>query len=569
MVFLMAVMECFGGEYIRNADFKEISSQGLPLFWQIRTQNPKGISVEKEDSGNVLKLNVSDKSAEKKIQLFQYITPTEKFAGREFILQWEARGTANKYGVIGEWTCKGPDGLIFFDSPMPAGKIENSEFKKFKSVFKVPKDAQSFLLAVYLYEPGILEIRNLNITPVLTPEQEAKDQMENFPNFDCQRFSADGYPLYWKCYGDEIKGLSFPKTENGSAGIRMTAGKGQTITMVYLLNHKLEKIRNKRFILSYDVKATPGTLYGFYYEGQMGAQYLGMEKPFSTASEEFTRKTVTFDVPQNTTTFYFAIVQKTEGTVELKNISLKEVPLEKTCGGVWRMKDRAVYKNRNLLIPGGSSAVLSGVKVEKGQKYRFAYRVSASGSTGTQSIYHRYNVSIKSPGRSIQIPTKDVSGNQKHSIEFIAPGKNIDFHYRTEEDAEVTFSDFELTEIKSTPADKVQLAISSPAYRSTFFHSMPEKEIRGSVRLDKTGKTEAAVVLRDADNKVLYERFVNTAESGFSFSIPAEALSDGKYTLPCRRSSPPHRSLPCPGLSFRLCGRLCLRPCRHFLAWQG
>ena len=384
---------------------------------------------------------------------------------------------------------------------------------------------------------------------------EVEKAVNLLKNPDFSEKNADGLPRDWECRG---------KTSD-----MLFAGGGATLTdpagsKTMLMQHFKKLKSNSSYLFSCELNAPAQTKYYFYFESFVGKRYQNLCGRPSSGNGKWEKILVQIQIPASAEHGRLVIRILTPGTVQIRNLKLKEISGNLSDHGLadlpesvakemlyngniergaqrWELVSNSavIRSNDNLgngaLRVGGRNmpglAGQSNIRFKSSQEYVLSYFVKGASDTDRQP----YQVALKFPGNIIFGEKQLASGGkyQQKKINFItppAPEGTVygDLYCRSESGKGIILDEFFIQEITAEDKLSVKISVNVPCNGSRIFSSDPIKTIRGEVK-GNAKVAEIAVILKNSSGKVIHRQGIRTNNA--EFSIPAENLLEGDYQL--------------------------------------
>ena len=375
-------------------------------------------------------------------------------------------------------------------------------------------------------------------------------------NPDFSLLSPVQLPLHWDCRTRNLAGIKTLPEKT----LKLEVDKKENAITVTQTFVKLEAM--KSYELTWEARSARNSAYRFYCEwitgdGTTNKQWRGSGSSIRKTSKDFEKQNIVFMLPDKFNTVYIAICLHEPGELEIRNVSL--VPhagtVRRELGGTWELKGKCAFVKDgerevvSVTAGRGSSAILRGVPVKAGKKYRLGFSVRGMGNAGNSIGFHGFQVlaianpdaltrqmsggKVRAYAGHMESPWDDVWNNSFQNKQFVftvpaasnAVNSTIDLYCIAITKGAVLFRDFTFEEVPADQAEAYKMILTSPGYRNMIYASLPIGEIGGEITSDDRSAVKAKIKFGGNvyDTKVENKRFV--------FNFPAKDLKPGKYEL--------------------------------------
>ena len=535
LALFIAALPASGAEnqsLLKNSNFEEKTSVGLPLHWSPRAKDLTKIQVIPTDKGNAVKMSAQPGERMFLIQWSVPLTP-----GKRYQVSYEVKSDKkSEHRVYCEWrnefkklTCN--DG---------SWSQTTDQWQEQNFSFLYPAKASGLYLVINPDKGGELEIRNINV-------RESTDA-NILKNADFLIRNGKGKIKNWSHLG--FKGSSISAADKV---LTLNTAPGGGACVVAQWDIAIEP--GKAYKVSAEVRAkTPGA-FRTYCEWRIPdpanpkakgrlSSYGGWWRSVGT---EWKKDSIVVNFPENCRGAYLVLAGRTSAQIEFRNVKVEEqvsnIPKEAAvAGGKWKLSEDAKFTVENgkailTIAPKNAKKAtvdLTGIKVEPGKRYAFVYTIQGKGAAGSDTGFHPFRISVTFPGvRNDGAAWDDTqNGVRTKSVEFTVPAKlakkTATISIETTTRGAIALRDFAIKELPPLQAALLSVKLSSPFYRNTLYAGSGEKSITGTV----TAKTsEAAVQLFDCKKQPVATQKIALKNGKGTFSIPADKLPEGSYTL--------------------------------------
>ena len=549
-------------ELIRNGGFEDVpAGKQLPAHWSLhkafsgkldgdaaegekcfKLDNPGGDGILTQSlnlqAGKTYTLTYSVKAAaeDQPYRLYvEYSTMTKRFAGARWGsdyagTKWEKKSLTfslpddYKNGTLVLRQVKA-DGAIWFDD----FKLEKAEHGK-----EAPDvSREKFPPRVILLRNGGFEAEGKNGIPAGWSTPNAGGKIDT------------GAAVGKNCF----------KLDNPAGGI---------------LIQSLKLLPGKTYTVTYQVRtsAKEGQKYQVYVEySTKTKRFAGAFWSAGTAGTEWEKRRFTFTMPEDLRYSTLVLRQiKGSGAVWFDDFTVVEDKAperkadkvvnpgfeEKLAG--WETDrpqslkldvSNAKNSRTSLLFTDRGTITQEGIPVARGTRYRLTvnvmceefnhpyrffvgWKAAASGGADHGGISQKFGLERQD----------GFTAWQTKSLEFTTPVKPFSFMYITLENlapGKVWFDNVTLERLGGVEAAPLTVALTSPAYRNTFYASHPVREISGTVRfgVKVAFPAEAVLELLDSRGGKIASGRCTIRENGAKFTLPLDSgkLAEGSYTL--------------------------------------
>lgn len=407
MSLLSAVLLSAAENFIKNADFKSLTSAGLPLQWLVRG-NADGIRAF--DGGVTLGKENQD------IWLIQYL-PNDLPRGEsyEYVMSVTGKGQFRPYC---EWS--------YLDAGVKKLRSTGARFRKLSDNeqtvvirFSLPDNAQKPYVVINVPKGNQVSIKNLKLVKYIQPLLENASFSEKL---------ANGRIAEWATRG---KADQF-EFSSGKAVMRSAAGKN-----AYLIQDmKKRLLPGATYRASVRVSGKSGSRFRFYIEshfvsrGQRNtrsfhAQWLTLKDPVEV-KYEFTMPETAIGALAVLNIMDDAEVVFSDLKMELVSKPATPITVKKEVvfGGAWSGKKIAV-KGDQLQIDRGSNATRWILEMEPGKRYVVTHSSRGNGRSDSDSGFFFYDVFIRfNNGEIVKIAHEDTGSalqNKSYTFTALAP----------------------------------------------------------------------------------------------------------------------------------------------------
>ncbi|MBE6359372.1 MAG: hypothetical protein E7057_09050 [Lentisphaerae bacterium] len=376
---------------IKNADFKNVSSAGLPLQWQVRG-NADGIRPF--DGGVTLGKEDQD------IWLIQYMP---KDIARDTAYEYSFTVTGKgKFRPYAEWSYIA-DGKKQLRSTGARFRNLSSTPENIKIRFTLPANAQNCYVVLNVTKGNEVTIKDLKMVKYIEPLLANADFTEKTPN---------GKIAEWATRNSDKQYTFAP----GKVTLRSTKG-----TNAYVIQDvKKRLLPGATYRCTAKVSGKPGTRYRHYIESHFvqngqrtskafNAQWLSLSKPEETLDYKFTMGNTAIGA-----LFVLNIMDDAEVTFSDLTLELVSapnppivVPAQPLFAGTWSGKNLTV-KGNQLTIPRGSKATRWMVELVPGKDYMITHSSRGEGKSDSDSGFYFYDTNIRfTNGKTVKVAHED------------------------------------------------------------------------------------------------------------------------------------------------------------------
>ncbi len=315
---------------------------------------------------------------------------------------------------------------------------------------------------------------------------------------------------------------------------------------IFLVQYKLP-IQAASYQMDYEIRGTGDKLaYKAYCEWNGSSDgkrfYRAAGAKNLSISDTWKKRTSRFQIPAEdipkTHSFALVFFFKGPGTFQLKNISLIRIKDassgQKILGGICNLKNAGEFlpgEKNEFCIYGKKNILPEIVKIplKAGKRYKLSFEargVATDDLTGfcAYRLIPAFEGNIKVEQDWDDVPN---GGIQQKSITFTCPENRNSLNLLFEVKARhaVSFARFRLEELRKEQK-QAEFILENPCYRNSIYHSMPIREISGTLTFPEKAVSAAISLLKG--NKTLAE---NSIVPGERFRFPAESLEQGEYIL--------------------------------------
>jgi len=329
---------------ITNGDFQKWTD-GLPDGWEVEigamngAEEPKSQVKSIKGPALMLRGDVSTMAWHTVSQEIPARTGASyclEFESRTKDVQREGRQYDNCYVAI----------MSFDKAGKPVGReladvsADNTDWTKHRIVFAVPQNAESTKVMFFLSKTGILGVKSVTVTeaeaepatvdePATLPEAKPTGLL---PNGDFRDWT-DGRPDGWKVDIGAMNGANQPKSEIIQLDDPALALRGNASTMAWhSLSRELSVRKGKTYTLEFQARSEnvqrQGRQHDNCYVGVMSFDANGKRADMSVQDlsrvPRWKKHRIDFRVPPNAESTQVLIFLSKTGTLNVKNLSVKE-----------------------------------------------------------------------------------------------------------------------------------------------------------------------------------------------------------------------------------------------------
>ena len=511
LLFLTGIMmlPAVAANLLKNSDFSDLTGAKLPRGWEFRG---KALPEVTDKGCLTLGGNASGMMA------IQYNLPVKP--GTKYTMRWFAAGKA-PYKCYIEYTYsdngKKKIGGQHYNLIEPVEQGSTVSFQ-----FSVPSKATQTYVVFSVKSAEKVTVSKL----ILQESAEAERAEGMLKNSDFSILDRKQLPVGWDCRG---------KAEN----YRFANGKAEVKGHKNFLTASLKNAIGKEVVFSCTVTGKGKyKIYAEWYwtqDGKKRSRSTGGK--WLEAGPDGKKFTLTFRIPKdNIQTAILAIQLDSEEFITFSDLSLKEAaPSAKSSpkGAVTANFKVAPKARKMILLP----------KMATGKKYAFTYSVKGSGATGNTTIFHFFNLQVVNRWGNLRsaIPMEDCMDKfQAKTAVFTAPdpeGMDLYLCVVSKSAGTLEFKDLTLKPFDDSGSSE-RLVLTSPRFRSTFYSSMPEKEVKGHVISGGSVTGGEAVFMTDSGKKL--SAALKQSGNRWQFAFPGET---GKLEVTLKLKNGKERTL--------------------------
>ncbi len=549
------------GNVLKNPDFSLYNIKGELKSWGVIG---KGFTLTAADK--VLRLGTgANGKASLAVQWDIPVVP-----GQNYKITAEVRGkTPGAIRIYAEWRIPDPA------NPKGKGRLTSyggwwrkvgTQWQKDSIEIKYPENGKGAYLILSAKDTEYVEFRNVKVEAVdKNAPAAAAAPVEGKP--EAKKAEKTEAAAAVPADGNLIKNPAFEVNEKGrisdwskiqggmenvDGALRLTGANGKP-SVIAQWDIRIEP--GKSYRISAEVRASAPGAYRMYSEWRMPdpanpkakgrlSSYGGWWRSVGTT---WKKESFTVNIPAEARSAYLVLSGKTAEYVEFRNVRIEETassipPQAVLPWGKWKITDTAKFSvdaGKAVLtitpVNGKNGVVtLENVPVKAGQRYAFNYTIQGQGKAGSDTGFHPFRISVKIPGVTDDGGAWDDTQNgiRNKGIEFTVPekisGDKAVIKIETTTRGAVKFWGFELKELPPKPAEPLKVAMLSPFFRDTLFSGSTEKVIAAEIFADAASAT---VELLDAKGKKIDSEKAVLKNGKGTFSIPADKLKEGVYTL--------------------------------------
>lgn len=527
---------------IKNSDFKDQNTLGMPKYWDFRG---KSMKKDLKISSNYLKLiSYGKKQSSFLIQRALNLKPGEKY-----VLIYQARrGSAKQkssYQCYVGWRHTENRKTVRWGNSGGSKFTALKTWHLYKKEFQFPavNNTTPAYLAINTVGNSAVEFKNIILVRKADSAKVLEQLNAEGPLVKNGELVVErGYIVPgWGRYRMKSKEMSSPCPEGGV--ILKDASKACLVQRnIPLKNSKIYKV-------SYEVKAfNDNTEYRvpllITYKINGNKTKKTFNKYKLQAGKEWISNEYIVTCPENMISNYMTIDPISNSRIAFRNVKIEEIKLssvKKQFGGNWYAFSGSKFDNEILEIMsngGSAGAKLQNIPVQPGGKYKFSYSVKGIGKAKTTTGFHPFIVEAllndkKLIGKSPWDDVWDASFQKKYLIFTVPKDAKADDTVTLSlivNSKQINFKIFEFKEAVTPLSEKYKISIQSPIYRNMIFATMPVNIIKGTVKTDKT--ISAVKINLNAPNggSVFVKTYSNNANK-IKFLIDAKNLKIGSYKL--------------------------------------
>lgn len=395
-------------------------------------------------------------------------------------------------------------------------------------------------------------------------------------NGDFSKVNQLDFPIDWTPVNNSV-GSVFIKKENNTNYVEL---KNEAGNSVFLVQHDLDLLPNKKYDITYKVKSEAEAEYRVYMEWTdyskksdepQRLKAIVHNSNWQKAPKNWETKTFEITCPDEKYSKPYLVLNAKGKEVSFSSIDIveaKEKPQAKTETKVpekkpaikapvpfsngdfengiptgLTMTNASIVSESNskaLSISGDKAkAVINWIKIEPGQRYKLSYMAKAGGkvlsSTGFQ--YFRVYVSWEGAEQKNGMEWLDTWPNnyQKKELVFTAPKidfpKGMTITCELNDAGSLFIDNMSIEQLPPEKVPEVKITVTKPFYRNIIYSTDPVSEISGSLWISENVANADVKLLSLDSSKTFYQKKYSDVKENIGFNIPAEKLESGKYLL--------------------------------------